>query len=760
MIQLRVTKPAAGSQPVLLDLYDEDLPKLTLSIEDIRTTDTTTAFTRNFRVPATKTNTEFFETAFDVNGYDFNISTRKPAELLIDGVLFKQGELRLQQVYVNEEGDKIDYGVLFLGDVRDFASTLGEQTLCQLDLSNLQHAFNLENVTGSWQAYPQGNDFADGLVNGDVIYPLIDFGNTYDDSGNAEQTLIQAKGSGGGVTGKFIHNVSDDWLNINRLRPAVRVDAVLDKIFENAGYTYTSTFFENVLTKNLYVGAFGDSTDLTLSAFESAFPTIGYTILPGTGVPFLIDTTSNGNTDNWDIPNNEFVAPEAALYTLEFILGGDLRWTATGQETELEMIVYKRSGGVLDTLATQNITFTSTFQSGGPSPVIEVEEFRVRLTGTSLLAGDEIYAEVSSDATSDKNFNVDEALTRFNVTTEPSTNPGLSLSCDMKQIDFVKDLLTKFRLVMATDKNNPNNFILEPWQNYISTGDLFDWTDKLDLKKDIVLTPLLYTQTDRVTFTDKKGDDFLHKLNVEDNGEVYNALNVDSNSEVVKGDRTVKTNLIIPIVKEIPEALYQTIDGMDTTIFPQIHDKEVTIDSGGDVIIKNNPVKPGVNIFYYNGLKETGATAAYGDTWYLTDDAVSAVGFDTYPMVSQFQTFGDANDSNYGPNPQTRCLGWQREKSYIDHSLLYYDAMETRGIGAYTQYWSSYFNILYNPFSRRFTAYFNLNAADLLAFSFDDVIFVKNAYYYVERIYDLPMGDSESVKVDLIKLDGYYPTLS
>ena len=50
-----------------------------------------------------------------------------------------------------------------------------------------------------------------------------------------------------------------------------------------------------------------------------------------------------------------------------------------------------------------------------------------------------------------------------------------------------------------------------------------------------------------------------------------------------------------------------------------------------------------------------------------------------------------------------------------------------------------------------------MDSQDLLNLSFDDVIFVKDAYYYVEKIHDVVIGQSTPVKVDLIKLNNYYP---
>ena len=56
MIQLKVYpyEGAPKEDAVFLDLYESEPIKLTLSIEDITSTDATSTFSRTFKVPATR----------------------------------------------------------------------------------------------------------------------------------------------------------------------------------------------------------------------------------------------------------------------------------------------------------------------------------------------------------------------------------------------------------------------------------------------------------------------------------------------------------------------------------------------------------------------------------------------------------------------------------------------------------------------------------------------------------------------------------
>ena len=128
--------------------------------------------------------------------YLYDVTIKKPAEILVDGVEFKEGNVRLQKVFLNTELDRYDYELLFLGETRDFSSAIGEAGLCELDMPDLigddnGDTLTLIDVANSWNAWDGTNGtLTTGLHNGNILYPLIDHGNTYNDSGNVEQTRI------------------------------------------------------------------------------------------------------------------------------------------------------------------------------------------------------------------------------------------------------------------------------------------------------------------------------------------------------------------------------------------------------------------------------------------------------------------------------------------------------------------------------------------------------------------------------------------
>ena len=733
MIQLKIGD-------TFIDLYDEDLPKLTLSIEDIQTTDTTTTFSRQFRVPNTTTNFEIFKTLYSVNGRDFDITTQQEATILVDGDIFQQGEIRLLNIYTNRIDDIIDYEIAFLGGARNFNSSLGTSLMCELSFPEFQHTANDTNIALSWQAYPQTpSGQTSGLLNGSIIYPLIDFGNQYDEDGNAIDTKIQ----NGGVEDSFVDGFSTD-LTAGRFRPCIKVIDVWDKIFDNSGFTYASTFLSSNLFRHLYLGAWGDEALARMRTFATAKSSLPQ--IWDDQVEFIIDYNStNNNGTGWDLTDNKYTIPRNGGYDISANAKIRSAWTSPDYDGSHDITIRlkKISGGITTTLADVTITMS------GNGVNSETEDFiNISINNASLLLGDKIFVTIQvTNATDWEASQFVPTNNRCAVAFDVSDDPGAGLSCDVQQIDFIRDILTKFRLVMAPDKFIPNKFIIEPWQEYIGTGDLFDWTEKLDASKDLVIKPIFFTQKNQIEYLDAKGDDFLNVINQEDLGEVYGRLLFNANNELLKGKRTIQTNFVPIPTTQIPLAT-ETDDGADNMIIPQIIRKESVQLEDGTNIIQNLPVKPGFRLFWYDGLKNSGTSPARDVTWYFENTS-----YTKFPMISQFNEWGDYEDSWQGIDTQTRDLNWQRETGYIKFDLQ----NVFLGNSAYDEYWGDYINTLYDKWSRRVTAYFILSSTDLIDFSFDDVIFVKDAYYYVEKIYDVVVGEKTSVKVDLIKLNNYLP---
>jgi len=144
---------------------------------------------------------------------------------------------------------------------------------------------------------------------------------------------------------------------------------------------------------------------------------------------------------------------------------------------------------------------------------------------------------------------------------------------------------------------------------------------------------------------------------------------------------------------------------------------------------------PKARLLWWNGLAPQGVM----EDWYYTDGVTDVHNTTDYPRMTPYSIFPTTVD--------TINLNWFRETPLFVGPNL--------GQSVYERYWNVYIQQLYSPLARIMTAYFNIDAQDLYNLSFDDVIFIKNSYWRVLKVYDAPLTETAVVKVDLVKLLAY-----
>ena len=724
MIQLKAYTDATKTEQYWIDLYDESPIKLNFSIEDITSAEAKSVFSRTFRVPGTASNNKFFKFAFEIGATDYDVTIKKPAEILVDGNEFRQGHIRLQKVYRNEKLDRYDYELLFLGETRDFSSALGSSTMCDLDLSNLSHQLTAGNVTTSWSAYPSDVNaagtpitpsFTNGLAllapdgvtatYGDVIYPLVDFGNDGAVTNLNPRIAIGAS-----------HDFTNHDLPLVRLKPMVRAKAVLDAIFWNTEYSYEpGGFLDSDTFKQVYITAWGD--EASASQVEGASSNIFSATGDGTDQQdndvLLCDFEVSDPGANYNPSTYIYTVPEPGTYTFFASLYYSASQLSTGDRPEAAAALEYRIGagawinwasGPMVNYATSSVTADITFTAAQlAAGTVQVRGFAERQDG----ALNQQYQDL-----------------HFACTKAPGdVNVSAQFDCTYQQIDFVRDLLTTFRLVMATKREQPNVFIIEPWVDYVATGDVYDWSSKLDRSQDVIVEPVFDTQTDEIEFRHEQDEDYINKYHFDAYKEPYGYLKFDSANELLVGTREIKTNW-----SPTPVARIEGGATDDHFIIPQVH----THNEAGDHL----PVKPKTRFLFYNGLQDTD-----GHSWRLAGGGT----YSLYPLVSNSNVWPMTNNGI--------VLNWFNDIGYWGTGVPGYPTQ--LGSSMYTRYWSGYIQSLYNKDARRMSATFILDSRDLQDFSFDDVVFVDGHYWRPEKIIDAPIGEPNRVKVQLIKLLSY-----
>ena len=744
MVQIKVYD-AAGSQ-FWLDTYKDQPIKMTLAIEDIEKVSAMSAFSRTFRVPGTKNNYEYFKTMFLVEGQDFDVTRKAKAVILEDGAEFSVGHIRVQKVFVNSSNNKYEYEITYMGETRDFAAALADKPMCELEISAIAHNFDQTAVEQSWQAYPQTSTGNTGLRSGNVLYPLIDFGNTYPGTGanqNATGEPRIAVGHPSADGGSFDdHNHGIEY---ERFKPMLRAKCLIDQIFYDSDYTYTSNFLgdmedpnvggvETSLFKQIYVSAFGNDESIFVD------PNIGSTnTFQATGQSFQSDNeylecpneiSDPGN--NYNPSTYTYTAPGAtpgSTFTCSFAAScavyGQQGSYGSIDSNEVRLVLYRKAygtGAFFPTPFSSNSTDDGTCTLTVNNAVFSIgDEFRVFVEDLGGGSGAPIITSQEFACTS-------ASVGDF--------NPIAYMDCEYKQIDFVKDLLTTFRLVMAPNPNKPRDFIIEPAQQYYRTGIQRDWSNKLDNSKDQVIEPLFYTQTDQIDYKHEEDEDYINSYHRDVYKENYGYLEFDSGNELLKGTREIMT-------KWAPTPITQ-IEGTAQNggwLIPQIHTRSAEPD--GTQFL---PIKSKTRWLFYNGLQ----TLPTSTQWYFDGQAQNA-GQTNWPLVS--------NSSTWPMNVNGTVLNWFNDIGYWGKSVPGFPTQTGQTI--YETYWNNNIINTYDKYARRMTATFVLDSTDLQDLQFSDTIFVNGTWYRPEKIIDYQVGRKAKVKCQLIKvIPAYKPYLT
>tara|TARA_R100000655_G_scaffold1600_4_gene6046 strand:- start:3667 stop:6000 length:2334 start_codon:yes stop_codon:yes gene_type:complete len=260
---VRLVAYDSNNTPTDLDVYGGETIPLTLNVDDLRDIGSRNGgYSKDFDLPYTKANNKFFNHIYDLQvDSTFNPYTNVRAELYINENLVFAGGLYLQG-FVDKDAEKHYTVNLFSNTVR-LLDTLGEATLNDLDYTDLDHTFTEANVLNS-QTFA-GVTLTTGGTTTDVFYPLT-----------------QTKGILTTSSGLRI-------ISSRNYTPFVKLKYILDKIFEYAGFTYNSDFFNTANFRDIY-------TDTGLADFSSN-ATFDYAAAY-TGIPY--------DNANWVVNSDDF----------------------------------------------------------------------------------------------------------------------------------------------------------------------------------------------------------------------------------------------------------------------------------------------------------------------------------------------------------------------------------------------------------------------------------------------------------------------
>ena len=124
----------------------------------------------------------------------------------------------------------------------------------------------------------------------------------------------------------------------------------------------------------------------------------------------------------------------------------------------------------------------------------------------------------------------------------------------VKQVDFITSLVKMFNLYIEPSKERANTLIVEPRDIYYATGQVKDWTSKIDLNIPISEQILADTQNREILFSYKDDKDYLNQNYKDQFQEIYGQYLYTSENEFTKSRQTIQPIFGPTPISSIPDS--------------------------------------------------------------------------------------------------------------------------------------------------------------------------------------------------------------
>ena len=212
-----------------VDFFEQESIELTMSVQNVKDISKTFGdFSKSFTLPASPNNNAVFKHYYnvDVSG-GFNANTRTDAFIEVNNNVLRSGVVELEGVQLKNLQPHA-YKVSFYSKTTALKDLFGEDTLNDLDLSAQNHDYTDANIETGINSYVSGTDNA-------IIYPMIT---------PVTRWYWDSQGSHGDGNIHF-HNDPAHGVFYYDLKPAVKLQKILDAIETKYGVTFNSDFFDS-----------------------------------------------------------------------------------------------------------------------------------------------------------------------------------------------------------------------------------------------------------------------------------------------------------------------------------------------------------------------------------------------------------------------------------------------------------------------------------------------------------------------------------
>jgi len=698
MNQVILTLTDSNGNSAILDLYENEKMHLNYKFTDITDFASVGNYSQEFRVPASATNVDFFGAIFNVN-FDgwFDFRKKVEAVLTVNTIPIASGHIQVKKLYW-QSGKLFEFEVVFFGEVPNLARLLNEKKLK-----------DIESIVAGDLDYDLLHEYVETPPNEHTILTLCDKWNLT--ASNPEGQPVYSTVLAGQPTYKPLY--------VGHLTPAVKAQYLFDEIMNDAGLQYSSDYLGDIL-ENVYVpfvngqylnsslGLNDNAANLALASNVN-----GLTFAPSNNIYNLYSsfTEYEDAGNNWSA--GVFTAPYSAQYSFNIAANGRVN-TLNGEDFgnyPVKILVYVNDVFTYEyeLLQTSYLFFLNTTQTyafnGGDTVKFKLQILPQDSTAGTFTWDVDLFGvggvnqfgcgvEIASIGTS---LVGDTCLMEFNAP-------------DMKQIDFMTSIQKMFNLVFVADKTLPNTLRIEPMVEYIASGNTLDWSQKLDLSKDIMYSPTTDLQKAKFTFTYTEDGDYFNGI-YKDNGRIYGRYEVtESDFEVINEFATGEEKVELAFAST-PSAPVENTD----VVVPKFLNAEGQF------------VQPKPRILYY-----------FADFFVNMYDEVSDGVIQTaVKCLNNYSTMNATvtdNDLNFAPE-------------IPPHTII---ANPYNNL--YNRWWRNYYRELFDGQARILEGMFALTLNDVFSFQFSDKIWIIDSWWRVLEIQGYVVGEQDLTKVKLIRV--------
>lgn len=696
MNQVILTLTDNDGNSAILDLYENEKMHFNYKFTDITDFASVGNYSQEFRVPASKTNTDFFGAIFNVN-FDgwFDFRKKVEAVLTVNTIPIASGHIQVKKLYW-QSGKLFEFEIVFFGEVPNLARLLNEKKLK-----------DIESIVAGDLDYDLLHEYVETPPNEHTILTLCDKWNL-----TASNPL-----------GQPIYWNDELALRVGQLTPAVKAKYLFDQIMNDAGLQYQSNVLHECLD-NVYV-PFVNGQYLNSSVGLNDFAS-------NLGLASNLNNIAFANNNKFyniyssfteyedagsDWSSGIYTAPFTGDFTFKCWMNGQA--TSTGG-TNISVVLFGFVVKINDVFFTEQDTIIYSYGNSTTNDLSTTGNITL-----SLVQGDEVKfifaAEpfTTGNGTMEIDFtgnaNVDYLGTGVELISVGTSLIGDTVlmeynAPDMKQIDFITSIQKMFNLVFVADKTLPNTLRIEPMVDYIASGNTLDWSNKLDLSKDITYYPTTDLQKSKFTFTYASDSDYFNSLYT-DNGRTYGSYEVTENDFEVINEFATGEEKVELAFASTPSAPVENTD----VVVPRF------INSEGQF------VQPKPRILYY-------FADFFVSIWNETTSSVQTTAVKCLNNYSTMNATVSDKDLNFAPE--------------IPPHTIIANPYEN----LYNRYWRNYYRELYDGQARILEGMFALTLNDIFTFQFSDKIWIIDSWWRVLEINGYVVGEQDMTSVKLIRV--------